>query len=187
MSWPENITTLFNYLIISIMKFAKIFFSAFILMAIASAFVTPKHNLVVPQKSELKIPVNVDIELVWDGTTLGSDFTLGSAGGPLAVVGNYEGSFRAGGNVTCSGLGKFCKARITYTYESTDGDPLPRANQSQIDQSIADIVNQISTNYNSGGSPNYFPGYNSSNGTFTFTFSQPLSSVVITIVISQKS
>jgi hypothetical protein len=158
------------------MKILKIALASFLLLAVTSAFVISKSN-------DVKSPVNVDRDLVWDGSTLGGDFTLGSSGTPLSVLGNYESSFRTGGSFGCSGTTKVCKARITYTYDpDIESDPLPTSNQTEIDQSIQSIINIISSNYVQSGSPSYFPTVG---GVYEFTFS--ISGITITVQVITKS
>jgi hypothetical protein len=165
------------------MKFAKIFFASFILLAIASAFVTPKKHVKHAAK-HTKTQVCNDYELVWNGGHLGGDFTLGSTTptSELDNAGNYASSFQAWGTLTtCSGDAKPCKIRITYCYDNAQqSDPLPNNSTS-----IQSVIDQVFNNYNaSGGIGHYFPVVG---GVYQFTFTVGSPSVTVTIQVITKA
>jgi hypothetical protein len=151
------------------MKFAKIFLASFVLLAVASAFIAPKSHIKAPEKKF----TTVDNELVWDGSTLGGEFVLGStSSSALSVAANYASAFDTWGTTSFSaGTDDIAKIRVTYTYTSTDPAP-----------SIQDVATQVFNHYTSSGSPSFFPVNGSGDYVFTFT----KSSITITLQVITK-
>lgn len=156
------------------MKNVRIFLAAFVLLALASAFVTPKSHITAPEKRF----TDVDMELVWDGGNIsGADFVLGTtSASELSVASNYGSALQNPGTNSCtSGTPRICKIRVTYSYTGTDPAPTP-----------SEIATAVSNNYTANPTPpaSYFPVVN---GVFEFTYTDSDTGATITLQVITKA
>jgi len=162
-------------------KNVRIFLASFLLLAVASAFILPKKH-VNPVKTDMKTPVCVDKEVVWNGNhinSMGADFRLGTTTPTteLKDAGNYATTYQAFPTASCSGTAKVCVIRVKYCYDpaNLESDPLP---------SIQEVIDQVYNNYTASGNPSYFPLVS---GVYQFTFTKGSPSITITLQVITKN
>jgi len=173
------------------MKNVRIFLASFVLLAIASAFITPKSHVQTAKKSHaLRTPITVTEELAWTGGDGNGDFVIATSNSTAALrlknPSDWPAVFQTFGNTTCSGSSKICKVTISYTYDPANGetDPLPKTGTGQPAASIQNVINAIYNNFTPDTSPSTSFGKFAIN---PFTFTVGSNPIVITLTIVEKS